>query len=136
MTDLNLSSSAAAIETGADMTVLAQILKALGEPNRLRIVNLLMEGVQCNCELGTALEMAPNLISHHLRVLRELGLVRVERDVVDARWLYYSLDTDMLNQLCQTFGGFFDPARIKERHPACGPQAAYVPSADLLAVEV
>jgi ArsR family transcriptional regulator len=136
MTDRNLSSSAAAIAAGADATALAQILKALGEPNRLRIVNLLMEGVQCNCELGTALEMAPNLISHHLRVLRELGLVRVERDVVDARWVYYSLDTNMLNQLCQAFGGFFNPARIKERHPACGPQAAYVSSADLLAVEV
>jgi ArsR family transcriptional regulator, arsenate/arsenite/antimonite-responsive transcriptional repressor len=119
-------------EAGPDAAVLAQLLKALGEPNRLRIVNLLMEGVQCNCELGSVLDMAPNLISHHLRVLREIGLVRVERDAVDARWLYYSLDVDMLGQMCQAFGGFFDPARIKERHPACGPQAAYVASADLL----
>ena len=133
MQDLILSQAEAPTEAGADVAVLAQLLKALGEPNRLRIVNLLMVGVQCNCELGSALDMAPNLISHHLRVLREIGLVRVERDAVDARWLYYSLDADMLRQMCQAFGGFFDPARIKERHPACGPQAAYVASADLLA---
>ena len=119
-------------QSGADVTALAAVLKALGEPNRLRIVNLLMQGVQCNCELGSALEMTPNLISHHLRVLREIGLVGVERDAVDARWLYYSLNVAMLEQLTETFGGFFDPARIKERHPACGPQGACTPSVDLL----
>ena len=48
------------------------------------IFHLLMEGVQCNCELGDGLQMAPNLISHHLRVLREAGLVDVERDIQDA----------------------------------------------------
>jgi ArsR family transcriptional regulator, arsenate/arsenite/antimonite-responsive transcriptional repressor len=43
-----------------------------------------MEGVHCNCELGEALDMAPNLISHHLSVLRKAGLVEVERDAFDA----------------------------------------------------
>jgi ArsR family transcriptional regulator len=105
---------------------LARQLKVLGEPNRLRIVQLLREGVQCNCELVDALDMAPNLISHHLRILREAGLVRVERDAVDARWIYYSLDPVALEQLAATFGAFFDPARIKDRHPACGPQGSPV----------
>jgi ArsR family transcriptional regulator len=131
MADTGLRTATEAANT--DIVALAQVLKALGEPNRLHIVNLLMEGVQCNCELGDALGMAPNLISHHLRVLREIGLVQVERDVLDARWLYYSLNVAMLGQLTQTFGGFFDPGRIKERHPACGPQAAYVPAAVLSA---
>jgi ArsR family transcriptional regulator len=133
MADIALSLATASVN--ADVVALALMLKALGEPNRLRIVNLLMEGVQCNCELGDALDMAPNLISHHLRVLREMGLVQVERDVIDARWLYYSLNLEMLRQLSQTFGGFFDPSRIKERHPACGPQAAYVSAADLAALD-
>ncbi|MBK8049708.1 MAG: winged helix-turn-helix transcriptional regulator [Anaerolineales bacterium] len=114
------------------MAPLAQVLKALGEPNRLRIVNLLMEGVQCNCELGSALDMAPNLISHHLRVLREIGLVQVERDALDARWLYYSLNVEMLTQLSETFGHFFDASRIRERLPACGPQATHLPRAELV----
>lgn len=115
-----------------DLDSLARYLKVLAEPNRLRIVDLLMEGVQCNCELGERLGMAPNLISHHLRVLREIGLVEVERDAVDARWIYYSINRSLLAKLAQTFGAFFDSTRIKERHPACGPQNAYVPASELL----
>lgn len=113
-------------QEGVAIAQLARQLKALGEPNRLRIVQLLREGVQCNCELGDALGMAPNLISHHLRTLREVGLVEVERDAVDARWIYYSLNRDALAALLGAFDAFFDPARIKERHPACGPQGSLV----------
>lgn len=111
---------------------LARQLKVLGEPNRLRIVALLREGVQCNCELGDALNMAPNLISHHLRILREVGLVDVERDAVDARWIYYSLNRAALAELTATLGAFLDPARIKERHPTCGPQGSVVRADDIL----
>jgi ArsR family transcriptional regulator len=106
---------------------LAKRLKALADPNRLRVVHLLMEGVHCNCELGDALDMAPNLISHHLRVLRRAGLVDTQRDSLDARWIYYSLNRAALEELNQVFGDFFDPARIKPRRPTCGPEGALVP---------
>ncbi len=105
---------------------LAQQLKLLANPKRLQIVHLLMEGVQCNCELGDALEMAPNLISHHLGLLRDAGLVDVERDAVDARWLYYSLNEQALAELNAAYGAFFDPARIKPRRPTCGPGSSVV----------
>jgi ArsR family transcriptional regulator len=107
-----------------DPETLAQFLKVLAEPNRLRILHLLMEGVHCNCELGNRLNMAPNLISHHLRVLREAGLVDMERDMLDARWLYYSINRKALTALNQVFGTYFDPSRIKERLPTCGPQGS------------
>ena len=106
----------------ADPEALAQFLKVLAEPNRLRLLHLLMEGIHCNCELGTRLDMAPNLISHHLRVLRKADLVDVERDLLDARWVYYSINRNALVALNQVFGSYFDPARIKERLPTCGPQ--------------
>jgi ArsR family transcriptional regulator, arsenate/arsenite/antimonite-responsive transcriptional repressor len=109
-----------------DLLALAGQLKVLAEPKRLRILHMLMEGVQCNCELGDALDMAPNLISHHLRVLREAGLVEVERDSDDARWVYYSLNREALEKLNRHFGVFFDPGRIKSRRQTCGPQAAIV----------
>ncbi len=118
--------------TTADLDRLARQLKVLAEPNRLRMVDLLMQGVQCNCELGDALGMAPNLISHHLRILREMGLVEVERDAVDARWVYYSLNRATLATLAQTFGAFFDPTRIRDRHPACGPQGSFVRADEIL----
>ena len=106
------------------LQTLADRLKILAEPKRLLILHLLMEGVQCNCELGEALQMAPNLISHHLRILREAGFVEVERDAFDARWVYYSLNQKTLDELGETFGLFFDPTRIKPRRLTCGPQAA------------
>jgi ArsR family transcriptional regulator len=105
---------------------LAEWLKVLAEPRRLLIFNLLMQGVECNCELGEQLEMAPNLISHHLSVLRQAGLVDVERDALDGRWIYYSVNRTALNELNAAFGAFFDSARIQPRHPTCGPQSALV----------
>jgi len=110
-----------------ELEALSGWLKVLADPNRLRIVHLLMEGVHCNCELGEALEMAPNLISHHLRVLREAGLVDTQRDSLDGRWVYYSLNRTALEELNRVFGDFFDPARIKPRRPTCGPEGALVP---------
>ena len=105
---------------------LAERLKVLAEPNRLLIFHLLMEGVQCNCELGDGLQMAPNLISHHLRVLREAGLIDVERDAQDARWMYYSINRQALEELNQAWGTFFDPQRIKPRRLTCGPHGEFI----------
>jgi ArsR family transcriptional regulator len=118
-------------ESPPDPAGLADRLKVLAEPRRLRILNLLMEGVQCNCELGDALEMAPNLISHHLSVLRQAGLVEVTRDAVDARWIYYSINRAALQDLNAVLGAFFDPARIRPRRPACGPQGTLVRVTDI-----
>lgn len=111
----------------------AQRLKALSDPKRLLILHTLMEGVQCNCELGEALQMPANLISHHLRILREAGLVAMERDVLDARWVYYSVNTAALAELNQAFAGFCDPARIKPRRATCGPQGSLVKLTEIIA---
>ncbi len=105
---------------------LAERLKVLAEPKRLLILNLLLEGVHCNCELGDFLEMTPSLISHHIKVLREAGLVEMEKDALDARWVYYSVNAAALQELNDMFGAFFTPARIKPRHPTCGPQGSFL----------
>lgn len=105
-----------------NLETLTERLKVLAEPKRLLIFNLLMEGVQCNCELGDFLQMPPNLISHHLSKLRAAGLVDVERDAVDSRWIYYSVNRAALQELNSAFGMFFDPRRIKPRRTTCGPR--------------
>ena len=118
-----------------NLQALADRLKVLAEPKRLLIFHFLMEGVQCNCELGDHLEMAPNLISHHLRVLREAGLVDMERDAIDSRWIYYSVNLRALEELNQAFGLFFDPQRIKPRRLTCGPQGTFVFTQDVILPE-
>jgi ArsR family transcriptional regulator len=105
-----------------DLKQLARWLKVLAEPNRLLIFHSIIEGVQCNCELGDGLQMAPNLISHHLRVLRQARLIDVARDPLDARWMYYSINRQALEALNQAVGIFFNPQRIKPRRLVCGPQ--------------
>jgi ArsR family transcriptional regulator len=114
-----------------DMQTLAVSLRILAEPKRLLILNMIIEGVQCNCELCETLNMTPNLVSHHLRILREAELVNVERDTFDARWVYYSINREALDELNAAFRLFFDPGRIKPRHLNCGPQDAFIRMNDI-----
>jgi ArsR family transcriptional regulator len=97
-------------------------LKVICEPKRLMLLEKIIEGVQCNCELGDSLQMAPNLISHHLSVLRDAGLIEAERDPVDARWVYYSIKPEAMKELKNLFSTFFDSSRIQPRKLTCGPQ--------------
>jgi ArsR family transcriptional regulator len=98
------------------------LLKALADPNRLQILDLLMQGDSCNCELNERLGLPPNLLSHHLRVLREAGLVTSRRDTIDGRWIYYAVDREAITRWRAWFGDFFDPARIRVRPRLCGPE--------------
>jgi len=69
--------------------VLAPLLWALAEPARLVLVRLLAHhGELCVCELQEALFLAQPTVSHHLKVLREAGLVEAQRR---GSWVYYRL---------------------------------------------
>jgi ArsR family transcriptional regulator, arsenate/arsenite/antimonite-responsive transcriptional repressor len=120
---LNYSGSIPLNKPPVDLLKMARWFKVFSEPKRLLIIDLLMQGVQCNCELGDALQMAPNLISHHLSILRKAGLVEVERDPVDSRWIYYSINQNALEDLNLAFGDFFDPPGSS---PAAPPAARAV----------
>lgn len=108
----------------ATVTEIASLLKILSEPNRLLIFEKIMDGVQCNCELGDALNIAPNLISHHLSVLRDAGLIKTERDPMDARWIYYSINIKKMEEIRVILIDYFDPSRVKPRLITCGPSFA------------
>lgn len=110
---------------GEALAEAAAILKALGEPNRLRIFAELMAGDTCNAELNEKLGLAPNLLSHHLRVLSDTGLVTSRRDRIDGRWIYYSVDRQAAARWQQWFAAFLDPARIRQR-VLCGPEGQMV----------
>jgi ArsR family transcriptional regulator len=69
---------------------------ALGDSIRLRILGELTGGQQCVCELLEEIGIAPNLLSYHLRVLRDAGLVEASRR---GRWVDYRLAPDGLEAL-------------------------------------
>ncbi|MGA7227160.1 MAG: metalloregulator ArsR/SmtB family transcription factor [Acidimicrobiia bacterium] len=64
---------------------------ALSDPIRLSILDELSRDQRCVCELQEALDIAPNLLSYHLRMLREAGLVESSRR---GRWVDYRLADD------------------------------------------
>ncbi len=67
--------------------------KALGDPVRWAIVRELRGGTRCACVLAEVAAVSAPLLSHHLKVLREAGLIAGERR---GRWIDYTLDHDAL----------------------------------------
>lgn len=55
-------------------------LNALSEPNRLAILSFLKDGEKCACEIHPKLKLPQNLSSHHLKVLKDLDLLKSRRD--------------------------------------------------------
>jgi ArsR family transcriptional regulator len=87
----------------------AQTLAALADPIRLRILDLLGSNGSCVCDLREEMDIAPNLLSYHLRVLREAGLVAA---TPRGRWIDYHLTPTA-------------PALVAAALPAgCGPPEA------------
>ena len=74
--------------TDRSRAVAALRFRALGDETRLRILEILATGERCVGDLMDALELGQSLVSHHLRALRQAGLVTVRRD---GRWIYYSI---------------------------------------------
>ena len=82
---------------------LAARFKALADPTRVAIVNLLAGTSElCVCVLVGQLGLSQPTISHHLRILREAGLVNVERR---GTWAYYSLAEETVAALAAALGG-------------------------------
>lgn len=74
----------------------AKIFKALSDPNRLEIIDILSCGEKCACDILENFEFTQPTLSHHMKVLMECGLVKSRKEGL---WSYYSLDTTNSNKL-------------------------------------
>jgi ArsR family transcriptional regulator len=80
---------------------LAATFKALADPTRVAIVNRLAAAPEvCVCDLTAAFELSQPTISHHLRILRDAGLVEAERR---GTWGYYRLVPEAIDRLRAAF---------------------------------
>ncbi|MFF0373870.1 ArsR/SmtB family transcription factor [Actinoplanes missouriensis] len=89
---------------------LAQAFKALGDPIRLQLMSMIASaegGEICVCDLTPAFTVSGTTISHHLKVLREAGLIDGERR---ASWVYYRPRRELMRQL-STLLAVDEPAR-------------------------
>ena len=70
--------------------------RALGDPVRLTIVRQLRDGERCACELAEIADVSSPLLSHHLKTLRQAGLISGTKR---GRWVDYTLNTEALTEL-------------------------------------
>jgi ArsR family transcriptional regulator, arsenate/arsenite/antimonite-responsive transcriptional repressor len=89
---------------------LAKVFKAIGEPVRLRLLSLIAShagGEACVCDLTDAFELSGPTISHHLKVLREAGVIEGDRR---GTWIYYRVKPDTLRLLSESLAPAQDVA--------------------------
>ena len=87
----------------AEADAVAARFRALADPTRVAIVNrLAAAGEVCVCDLNAVFDLSQPTISHHLKVLREAGLVESTRR---GTWAYYHLVPEAVGALRQTLGG-------------------------------
>ena len=96
---------------------LAARFKALADSARVTIVNRLAGNEEvCVCELTEPLGLSQPTVSHHLRILREAGLVEVARR--EATWVYYRLVPEAMQELAFALGGETATAATSRRRRA------------------
>lgn len=69
----------------------SKIFKALGDPKRLMILEMLQNGELCACKILERFDMAQSTLSHHMKLLQESGFVKGRSE---GKWVHYSLDPD------------------------------------------
>ncbi|CEO08547.1 ArsR/SmtB family transcription factor [Paraclostridium sordellii] len=74
---------------------IVQILKALGDETRIKIINILRNGPLCVCEIEAILEITQSNASRHLNKLMNANLVTYHKE---AKYVYYKLNEDTLNE--------------------------------------
>lgn len=84
---------------------ISKMLKAMSEPKRLRIVDMLSCGELCACKILEEFNITQPTLSHDMRVLVEAGIVKDRRE---GKNIYYSLNREALKAMHQNLGRMFD----------------------------
>ena len=87
----------------AQAAALARVFKALADPVRLRLLSMIAgaeRGEACVCELTVGFDVSGPTISHHLKVLRDAGLIACERR---GTWVYYWVLPETMDRLTRLF---------------------------------
>jgi ArsR family transcriptional regulator len=86
----------------------ARWFHALADETRLRIVERLCSGEQCVCDLTDSLQTGQSRLSFHLKTLKDAGILNDRRD---GRWVYYSLNAEVLGGMIETIRDLKDAKR-------------------------
>ncbi|QGG46781.1 ArsR/SmtB family transcription factor [Heliorestis convoluta] len=93
---------------------LLQILRAVADESRLKILRTLEKRELCNCEITDVFSLRQSTVSHHLKILAEAHLITVRKE---GKWNYYQLNHSTLEQLGPSLLQYVS-AQIEEK-PLC-----------------
>jgi len=83
-----------------DYQEFSKVFKALGDPKRAMIVDMLSCGELCACKILEKFEMSQSTLSHHMKLLCECGIVKAREE---GKWTYYSLDAEAIDRAKQFY---------------------------------
>ncbi|MDN4473443.1 ArsR/SmtB family transcription factor [Demequina zhanjiangensis] len=106
--------AAPAEEVVRDPAPSVDLLQAIADPVRWTVLDRLSAGTRCVCDLQEHVDVSNTLLSYHLRILRDAGLVTTARR---GRWIDYSLAADASARLAAALPGAFSPAAPAEVQP-------------------
>jgi ArsR family transcriptional regulator len=87
-----------------DTNQISAVCKALGDPNRLKIIQMLSGCEKCACDILEEFNITQPTLSHHMKILSDCGLVNVRKE---GKWSHYSLNCETLRTF-QNFIGDLD----------------------------
>src|SRR5882724_5665053 len=96
----------------------ASWFRALGDETRLQIIDRLSEGEQCVCDLTDLLETKQSLLSFHLKILKDAGILNDRRE---GRWVYYALNPEAVEKLERFVGELKTCCQKLGRRARCCP---------------
>jgi len=103
-------------QSGGQVLTAAQIFKALSDPTRLRMLNLLRQGELCVCDIMAVLDLPQSTASRHLAYLRNAGWLSSRRQ---NKWMYYRIDDAVINPaLFAAVLSFLDNLPLEQDHIA------------------
>lgn len=100
------------MELAINPVEICALLKALADPLRMEVVQVLMGGERCVCELTETLGLSQSRLSFHLKVMRQAGLLQAREE---GRWVYYKLRPEAFTLL----RSWLDKMEKAPQSPAC-----------------
>jgi len=106
--------------TDSAVADLAETFRTLGDPTRVRILDALARHELCVCDIATLIGLSESAVSHQLRLLRHMRLVRARRE---GRMVYYALDDEHITELFAQGLRHVEEAQPQSRRPGRLPRA-------------
>ena len=89
------------------------IMESLSDPIRINILELMISGEICVCDIVKVTGLSQSKVSYHIRILKDAGLIS---DRQEGRWVYYKLDLEVLSEIQNWMGNLIQSSKNKRNY--------------------